>query len=464
MSLIGAYTYKDILLLFVVGLAFSLHRWGKNDGASIPKEPQNLAQTLARATTAEATNTADNASLARQPLDIKDSSRKSLAVEPRAFGRWPAVNDTLPCFDPGSGWRTDKTPTNTGFLFTKAFKCGSSTGAGIHLRIARNLARRRSQMEQYYQVCRARFGHAKANKVFANRDKRRSFLWTLVRDPTSRLVSVFFHMKVSRRNVPPTLENFVSFLTEETGIDVPKYLNEDSDHEGGAFSSSNGHYSHYAVMASLQPYNLFLQNPVQIMNQIMKDYDFIGVTERMDEVAVVLSMILNLPMADVLYLSAKANGGFDAGGFQNICRYIIPSFKSPPMKKLFATPQFQRLIEWDYQLHQAANRSLDLTISKLGRAEFEDKLAKYKHAQSVAKEMCLEKTVFPCSFGGGNTPKQYYNTDCIWKDSGCAYKCLDEVATTLGLWEGLDPLNVTFQEFPRPREAERHALATRHQR
>lgn len=38
------------------------------------------------------------------------------------------------------------------------------------------------------------------------------------------------------------------------------------------------------------------------VNSILRDYDFIGVTERMDESAVALQMLLGLKTSDVMYL------------------------------------------------------------------------------------------------------------------------------------------------------------------
>jgi hypothetical protein len=51
-----------------------------------------------------------------------------------------------------------------------------------------------------------------------------------------------------------------------------------------------------------------------IINQILSDYDFIGITERMAESAVALMMLLGVNMGDILYLSAKGsiNGRQDA--------------------------------------------------------------------------------------------------------------------------------------------------------
>lgn len=54
-------------------------------------------------------------------------------------------------------------------------------------------------------------------------------------------------------------------------------------------------------------------DPDDTINNILSDYDFIAITERMDESAVALMMILNIPMADVLFLSAEESGKFDDG-------------------------------------------------------------------------------------------------------------------------------------------------------
>jgi len=178
------------------------------------------------------------------------------------------------------------------------------------------------------------------------------------------------------------------------------------------------------------------------MNQILKDYNFIAITERMDESLVTLSMLMNVPLADVLYLNAKSSGGFDDGeGKQRgKCVYIVPSKASPYMKELMESDDFHEHIYWDRVLHQAANKSLDLTIDALGREKFEQKLSQFKHAQAVAHKRCIKRTIFPCSFEGGEKQIPDDKNDCLLGDAGCGYKCLDEVATELNLWGPGGPL------------------------
>jgi hypothetical protein len=77
----------------------------------------------------------------------------------------------IPCMPPELKWSSDQvqsTPTTTGLLFLKPYKTASSTGAGIHLRIARNAARRRNHefhtnksiaLSQAWPICQVRMSH-----------------------------------------------------------------------------------------------------------------------------------------------------------------------------------------------------------------------------------------------------------------------------------------------------------------
>ena len=81
-------------------------------------------------------------------------------------------------------------------------------------------------------------------------------------------------------------------------------------------------------------------------------------------------------------------------------------------------------MKWDTPLYQAANRSLDLTIDLLGRDVFAENMAKFWHANKLARERCLYKEVFPSTSSGEQNP----NSKCLWSDSGCGYKCLDKIS------------------------------------
>lgn len=338
-----------------------------------------------------------------RPMSATDDNNHQTfgGVQARVFPR-----KSLPCLPPEPNWKmykTQMTPTREGFLFLKTFKTGSSTASGIDLRIARNVARRR-QLD--FDVCKTRYDHAWASKLYKSLHPQRSFLWTIVRDPISRVVSALFHFHVSRDKNNATDDSLMGRIRRDVGM------------------------MHNYYIRSLSRRGFDKQNPVQVANEILQQYDFIAVTERMEESAVALAMLLGTPLADVLYLKAKGNGGYDDAGGTGVCTYITPSFVSDGMDTFFRSDEYQDYVQWDHLLYQAANKSLDLTIEALGRTKFEQNLSKFRLAQERAVEQCLPTTRFPCS----STGQRNKETDCLWNDSGCGYKCLDDVSTELGLW------------------------------
>lgn len=355
-----------------------------------------------------------------------------LGIKPRAFDKWPISENPLPCFvDDESAQETRE-----GFMYLKPYKTGSSTSAGIQLRIARNVARRKMglslprdtsdspgpQLPQHQLEtvrCRADFDHGPwgpfaGHKMYSQRIKGKSFLWSIIREPTDRVISMFFHMPVSRHNIEPTDRNFKHFILEEqVHLKHDYYLN----------TLSMKTFPYPAKDSSTRR---------DVANQILQDYDFIGVTERMEESAVALAMLLGLPLADVLYLAVKVHGGYDNGGYNETCVLIKPSFVSDGMRDFFSSAEWQERVKYDRALHNAAHLSLDMTIARLGREDFAEKHSRFKQAVTVARERCQPNTIFSCTKDGRPIPIE--KTDCIWGDAGCNFACLDEVSTEFGLW------------------------------
>jgi Galactose-3-O-sulfotransferase len=364
-----------------------------------------------------------------------ESILSSDVVTPIAFDKW---NVPVPCYVPEVNWSSmtvQQTPTNSGIIFIKVHKAGSSTGSGINLRISRNLARRQQKQHQeiiqpygddrFYDICQTRFDHGRAIEKVPNRTKfnqinttrkdvvqlqnRSSVLWSLIRDPTSRSISAFFHFAVSRQGVMPTDTNFIMHTKRSTDFYL-RYL-----YTRGSF-------------------NRKVDSPQTVINSILNEYDFIGITERMDESAVVLMMLLNLKLSDVLYLRAKSQGGYDDGGgfADKMCTYITPTFVSDGMKEYFESDRWKKIIKYDQELYQAVNTSLDMTIESLGKDKFQKKLKKFRFALARVEHRCRNITVFPCdNMGNFHSPNE---TDCLWTDSGCGMECIDAVSTKLKLW------------------------------
>ena len=119
---------------------------------------------------------------------MKTNSSLFHGVHARAFPKWEQPN--VPCYPPTSKNGNIRKATKRGLLFLKLHKVGSSTAAGINAQIARNEAARRRNLNEtssrieFEGNCEAQLAHAKAKNLCPHRIRKKSFLWTIVRDPT----------------------------------------------------------------------------------------------------------------------------------------------------------------------------------------------------------------------------------------------------------------------------------------
>lgn len=326
----------------------------------------------------------------------------------RPFSRWTRP---FPCFPADPDWNTipaQRRPLKEGFMYFKARKAGSSTIAGIALRIARSMAAQTPNVNT--TICNTRFGHPPAwyNEYF-KRDKLNSFLWTILREPTKRHISEFYHFRVSRDKWEPTDDNF-KWHFHVYSKDLDNY------------------YLYY--MKTDRAYDREKRDIYNAVQSIMEEYNFIGILERLDESLVVLQMLLSLKTSDILYLNSKVNGGFDDGvAYNGTCFYIVQSYVSPTMKRWFEnSPIWHNYTRGDNLLYATAYKSLDLTIDRLGRTEFERLLTRFRHALQAISQECTNVR-YPCSPGG----QKNQVTDCLWTDLGCGFDCLDRTAMQLGI-------------------------------
>jgi hypothetical protein len=131
---------------------------------------------------------------------------------------WPIWNngtEPFPCVYPGADERKlmITKPAHQGLLFQRPEKTGTTTMVGIVMRLAHNRAAQRNgyavdspqaiaatnQSEphdspQRFKFCRHRAMHGTAVEMeYHKRDKKKSFLFSVIRDPTAKAVSRFFH-------------------------------------------------------------------------------------------------------------------------------------------------------------------------------------------------------------------------------------------------------------------------------
>lgn len=160
------------------------------------------------------------------------------------------------------------------------------------------------------------------------------------------------------------------------------------------------------------------------VQQVLAQYDFIVVVERIQESLVALQLLLHLETTDILYLSSKVSGGYSYIFQPNPgCHKLSkPLVTSPIVEAYLSSSEFYAANYQDILLYKAANASLDLTIASLGPSRFQKALFKYQEMMKEAKE-CESEAIFQCDSSGVHHPEG--ETNCYKMDWGCGYPCLD---------------------------------------
>lgn len=316
-------------------------------------------------------------------------------------------------------------PASEGILYVKEVEASSTIFSSVTAQIARNMGRREQQKQvanpknSTANVCTTRLTSQRAMR-YRGRVPQKSFLWSVVREPVARLVSKYYHFgdfETKSRVYTTQLFKFQNFI-----------FNLEAQDYGYYFRS-------LAVDRRMIPGNKEHEIDTR---ELLESYNFLGVSERMDETLAVLKIILNLEIQDVLYLpipKANPKDKDDADG-RNVdfyerwrkgeCRPVPKPDIPLEMKEWFYSEEFEAFIEADVMFYKAVNASLDETISQLGRDLVEKTVKQVQWAQKVALKECQDSR-FPCS-SGGEVQKE---TDCLFSNVGCGYKCLDGLGEKL---------------------------------
>jgi Sulfotransferase family len=335
-----------------------------------------------------------------------------------------------------------ETPSSEGLLFQRPHKTGSTTMVGILLRLSHHRAKG-------FKRCKHRAMHGTARFYeYGKRDRSRSFLFTIIRDPTKRTISQFFHFDVTAFQVEPTDLNFLRmarssnhnyYLNELT---TRQYVPNGTVISNLDFAQSKGYHSvqdleeaksrsqpglHHLLGREYQASNLFglSYKPDQIIQDILEDFDFISIMERMDESLVVMQMILGLTTKEILYTRARSSGSFSNGWKGRPCFYIMKSFLTPYMKEYFVSEEWNATIANDLRMYQAASKSLDRTIEALGHDQFQKNLDALRRGLELANKNCKGRIRLQCDEGGNQVPPSQ-QTCYIWSE-GCDHECIDEL-------------------------------------
>jgi hypothetical protein len=294
----------------------------------------------------------------------------------------------------------DPSKPASGLLFVKNHKSASSTGAGITKRIAIKTGERTLGTSK---VC----AHQASHKFADNRGhvlrNDPQFLWTIVRQPTQRVLSGFFYFRAGKQSA--TLPNLIPYAASEKSAQL-QYLQ----------TSPN---DALVDLASLSPN----QVAAFVKDYVLDSYHFIAVADRMVESLVVLQLLLGLEDEDIIVLSSKQAGTYTRG-HNGKCQEIPKPITTPDMDHYLATDFVQG--NYDLLLYAAANRSLDWTIDSVGRDLVQQKVQDHLHLQQMAETTCTSEAIFPCS-ANGTRQITASTQNCYHLDWGCGYPCVDRV-------------------------------------
>ena len=311
---------------------------------------------------------------------------------------WGFLN-TEPLKDKNDQWQ--------GMLLMKVPKCASSTSAAVVIRIGQK------------HNCSVQFRHREGKKYASRHEK--SFFFGPVRHPAKRAMSALFFfifMEQSYGREPN--------ITDELVIHRLKYTPTiTSTRNLGGFMLW---YMRTKGTPKLYRGKALVDQPkaLTVVKELMDEYNFLMVSERMDESLVVLALLTGLDLKDVMVTSSKS-GKFSlqpVGKRRGQCVYLNKARFTPAVNEFLASNEWRAMHYADYVMFEAVNKSLDLTIERLGRERFYQSLAEFKRLkQRVETDCTADQLDSGCTADGLRT----HNETCYYQDMGCGHLCLDEV-------------------------------------
>jgi len=261
------------------------------------------------------------------------------------------------------------------------------------------------------------------------------FTLSSIRHPESRAINNAFK-RISELGRSPSDDNVLKAL-------------QDKNHYYGSMSEGQGGYQlNYLTMqyqitinSSWVQHNgtdIFNYHHIQEnVQSIFEHYDYIIVSERIEESLVALQLLLGLKISDILYFSTQLE--------EHQQKYIHKGRKCILQKKAFISDEVANFFKskaWyeenygDYLLHTSANKSLDLTIKKIGTETFNKALHEFRMIKKLANEECFEFK--PCSDHGMFLEAHHHNCNHQQQgDSlllyGCSNRCLDEFVSNISI-------------------------------
>jgi hypothetical protein len=295
-----------------------------------------------------------------------------------------------------------------GILLAKTFKTASTTAAAVSTHMAERAARRKNLTSLR---CKHFVHHKFSRGNLPKLRKDPSVLWTSVREPGSRGLSAYYFYRVGRKEVN---------ATDTTTI---KFLNNIKNHQFIQLRTQRT----YSADGGSQTRDQILEDSNQMYARILREeimplYDFIAVTERMEESLVVLKLLWGLEHGDIIVSAAKA-GEWSYNWYPKGTCFKIPKSQRTDAVMNYMKTDFRKE-NGDFLLHAIANRSLEMTIESLGRDRFNQELQKHRQLKAFTMKHCQNNATFPCSTSG--EWQEGFQESCYDYDVGCGYRCIDD--------------------------------------
>ena len=153
-------------------------------------------------------------------------------------------------------------------------------------------------------------------------------------------------------------------------------------------------------------------DPRKDVENVMRMYSFIAITERFDESLIVLAHKWNITLADIVYIKSKERPIYEVNlieGFEDAI--VSSSFRdqSDRVQALLQSDTFKKRKAHDIMLYEEANKRLDEYIKRI--PDIDVLLERFSRAQEALREDCSTEI----REGDGN--------NCLWRDGGCAIRC-----------------------------------------
>lgn len=259
---------------------------------------------------------------------------KEIKIEP--FPIWDRRKEPFPCVDESS-------PETQGIFYVKVPKTSSSTLAGVTTRIAAKEAKRHGGFDiANGKYCKTHdpMVHASAYALkCGSRDRKKSFLWTIMREPNARAVS-HYGMRLAFGDVKLNDKEFRANLKGNNSFRTNTQL---------SFMTTK------RITGTPEDSEL----PMYVQD-VLDEYDFVGIYERLHESLVVMSMLMGANINDVIFNYRPLHNA-RCGALEE------PSWLTDGNRHYLQSIEWTRRQKGDFLLYDAVNKKLDATIDMLGR-------------------------------------------------------------------------------------------------